>query len=212
MYGMINAIIKNMVDQGSVKKGESMATVISTKKDYVIELERKDISNFNMIAYTNSGCYYICILRFKDKMGQLLLELHLNELQVLRMIDNINEYFSAGWQLFDLCLLSDIMSLQPGVTDSINIFHNYDTFIESESDYMHILEVKEYNKYTESMVNRLRIEMSQEDMEALCNVLYFIFLIDIDETVEFTDAFRSANLQNIDSYMLTDFYNEQHRE
>ncbi len=210
MYDINNAILKNMYEQGSVRRDNSMATIITTKKDYKIELERKDIANPNMANYT-AGFYYICILRFKDMMGNLLLELHLNEMQVLTMIDNINEYFSAGWRLYDMSLLSNILSLQPGTIDSIAIFHNETTYNEKEYDYTHILEIKEYNKYTESIINRLRIEMSQEDMEALCNVLYFIFLIDIDETVEFTDAFRSANLDNVDSYMLTDFYNEQQK-
>ena len=197
-----NLILSNMYIQGYLRKGcENMATMISTKKDYMIEM---CVSNYTFIDNMKSN-YYICIFRFKDSLGNPLFELHLNEVQVLIMLDNINEYFSCE-RLFDLRLVSDIKSLTPGITNSINIFHNYDTYNKETEDFMHILEIQEYNSYNETYFNRLRIEMSSEDMEALSNVIYFVFLLDVDENVEFSDTFREANLSNIDYELLDSLY------
>jgi len=207
MYDIMNAILKNMINQGSVLKGDSMASIISTRKDYVIELERKDISNYNLISGT-SGNLYICILRFKDNMGRVILELHLNEIQALRMIDGINEYFSNSYSLTDMVLLSDILTIESGITDSICI--TYAGFDERINEFIYVLEVKEYNKNNEMVINRLRIEMDQDKLEALCNVMYFIYLIDIDETIDFSDNFVVANLQNIDIELLEDIKGEQY--
>lgn len=68
---------------------------ISTDKDYIIELERKNLNLFSFGSDDNS-LKYLCIMRFKNNLGVVIKEITISDLTASIFIDNIYNFLEFG--------------------------------------------------------------------------------------------------------------------
>lgn len=182
---VMNAILNNMYDQNSIQReSESKVRFITSKKDFIIELERQEISNSNF-QLENANCY-TCSVIIRDRISNnILLKLDFNINQILIILDNLNSYFIGGDNLFDLNLISNVInSSNMSSTFSLTVYHNYDTYDKQIEDFIHVLEIDENNSFYNSSIPRFKIDFFTNDLLTLMDLMYFTFLIDVVSTEE----------------------------
>ena len=157
-----------MILQGSIRKESEMSIFTSPMKDYTIEMERTPVS----IWFTENSFKYFCKFTFKNNLGIKVLELTTTEEDITRFLENvytaiefgmssIPEHFnpnSSGLQMFSFMIDRDL------------------AFLNSFT-----LTVLQYNPMNQVLIPRLKIDLPDDNFYEFLNLIYFSFLIDIDE-------------------------------
>ena len=135
-----------------------MDSMITEKKDYIIEFERKSLSLFN----TDNN--YFCIIRIKNILGNIIKELCFKKEDIFILLDNI--YCDIEFSNGVYCSFTNYNSQ---FMETIIISFNIENTDYSYRQYMSI-----YTFSNEDMNIICKIEMNE--MNELINKLYYNFL------------------------------------
>lgn len=153
---MINSslsIMLNLYECGFIKEDENNVAVIkSTNNDYEIQFKRINInSQFN--NYFN----YFCNFKFLDNQLKIVLfEMNLSEIEVSILVDSLYQY------------------LEFNMKDITIPFRQFRIVLDQ-------VELNNYNMYIyENNLKRLSIKFDDTDLLDYINIMYFVFLIDLN--------------------------------
>ena len=159
------SVINNMYYQGSVRH-DDMATLKTS--NYIIEIQREEVHcEFMDVQY----CYR-CIIEFKDLLGRSERKIVLNEAQANILIDNINTFVYDNYS--ELFCLTNIAGSSMFETYGIKLSET-----EINGDFTALLQVICFNAATNTSFPVLTTSFSLEELDNFCNVLFFVFLIDL---------------------------------
>ena len=159
------AILCNMFYQGSVRH-ENMATLKT--QNFIIDIQREEVEKTFLDLQYN----YRCILIFKDLLGREIRRLVFNEADAMILTDNISTFVFNDYT--EMIVLSNII----GPT----IFESYSISLkatEVNGDYSVLLQVLCYNSATQIMQPVISTILSLEELDNLCDMMFFIYLIDL---------------------------------
>lgn len=161
-------ILFNMYYQGSIStnKGGNMGTFNSFNKDYIIEFERNSCK-----LWQQNSIGYICKFIFKNNIGVKLFEVNTSVNDIFVLIDNMLQY--------DLNDMSEIVVPIFGINSNMKMY-NF-TFLRNLKVYRNtFLTINEYDNVTEQIMTRATIEFDEDSLNEFRDIIYFSFLIDID--------------------------------
>lgn len=165
------SVLCNMYYQKSVRH-ENMASL--RVKDYIIEIQREEVSKeFLDIQY-----HYRCILIFKDLLGRELRRLVMNEAQAGVLIDNISTFIYNNYN--QLIALSNLNG--PTVFEYYNI--SLEASENQQGDFTTLFRVLRYNSVIQMMEPVLNIELELQELDDLCSMMFFVYLIDLESERE----------------------------
>ena len=160
------AIMSNMYYQGMVNH-ENMATM--KIKDCIVEISRDEVSK----EFLNIQYCYRCNIVFKDLLGRELKRLCFNEAQAMVLVDNLGRFQGTNEPCDELYCLSNIYGSTP--------FESYGIIVKMSNDSNNpvLLQVQCYNSVSQMMFPCLTIPMTFDELDSLCDLMFFIYLIDI---------------------------------
>ena len=162
------AILSNMYYQGSVGH-DNMATLRT--KNYIIDIIREEVTKeFLQIQYR-----YRCSLIFKDLTGREILRLTFNESQSQALLDNMNTFIFEDYQ--DMMCLSNIFG--QSMLETYSIYLSNKTADINTGEYFCEFKVVCYNSATGTFQPILSTILSDNELDELINIMFFIFLIDL---------------------------------
>lgn len=167
MKTFLNNFMINMYVSGLIKGDSDMATFKTINKDYTIELERKE----HKLWETDNSYKYLCKFIFKNNLGIPVFELLTSENDIFVLIDNI-------WQ-YSECNLPEVVV---PINSANALMKSYNMkFTRNERVYNNsFLTISEYDPISQTMINRVVIEFDEDSLFEFTNLIYFMFLIDID--------------------------------
>lgn len=152
-------------------KDNEMASIKTTNKDYTLELIRNKSSIWN----TENSFKYLCKISFKNNLNILVLDLILSEIDVFCLVDSV--YSFIEFNMFDIsipCYSSKNINLN-NYTISLKRIQNY------PKDDNIVLSIDEYNSIYNYSITRLQTIIDESNLIDILDLIYFIFLIDIDD-------------------------------
>ena len=159
----INNILFNLYELGYIQtKEKDMANIFSLYNEYKILFCRKSL---RFINYENSLLpRYMCKFQFFNRLNILVLEINTSELDIYKLLDNMSQL--SNYQLNQVCIPIETIDnqLQKFQFQFIRINENKIQFsIIENNSICRLTTFFDNNKYDDFM-----------------DVIYFIFLIDID--------------------------------
>lgn len=163
-----NMYLANLIDK---EDKPDMAIFKTINNDYIIELERKEVSIWN----EDNNYKYLCTFIFKNSIGIPILQLTTSEEYIKNLLDVIYNYIE--FNMFDIFTEFNGSNLN---TNYFSFRFQKDTD-NSDND---ILTVYQSNLYDHNqLIPRIKIEFNSESLADFLNLIYFIFLIDIDDSL-----------------------------
>jgi hypothetical protein len=150
-------------------KNDNMALFKTFENDYSIELSRIDRRLWSF----GGNFEYICKFRF---INNLNIEITTTEIDMFGFIDAIYQYLE--FNMIDITYSLNNTSLS---NFSISFYKD----IETNN---HNMIISEYNSIIGSMINRLKITFDEDKLSEFLDLIYFTFLIDIDERGEMSSS------------------------
>lgn len=159
------SVVNNMYYQGSVRH-EDMASLKT--RNYIIEIKREDVAcEFMDVQY-----HYRCILEFKDLLGRTERVIVLNEAQANILIDNLGTFVYDNYS--ELFCLTNIAG--PSVLETYGIKVSE---VEEGGDFCALFQLICFNGVTNTSYPILSTTFTLEELDNFCDVLFFVFLIDL---------------------------------
>jgi hypothetical protein len=145
-----------------LKKGNNdMATFYHSNGN--IEFKREDAK----LWYTNTSFKFLCKMNFKNTLEMNQLELVLNEIDISCLLDSI-------YQFLDYNMNEIIIPFK-----QINRNIHFTFYIEN---FKYYLSINEYNVMNHISISRMKISFKdKDDLLKFCDIIYFVYLIDIDD-------------------------------
>lgn len=170
----LNNTLISLYYLGVVKK-EDMAKLETLNKDYNIEIERKDFRLWS----TNYSYRYLCKFYFKNNFGINILELTTCELDIFSLIDCMSQFYEDN--LNDIAIHFNAHNL--------NLEQFIFKFTRNGNNNINLL-ISIYNPIYQIIINKLNIEFDEKKFLDFVDIMYFVFLIDIDnETYSFENIY-----------------------
>lgn len=138
-------------------------------KNYIIEIKREEVEK----EFLNMQYMFICSLTFKDFTGREVLRISFNESQAAALIDSISSFVYDNYN--NMIALSNINGSTIVETYSISL-----RSIENENkDFAILFQILCYNSYTQQTVPILTTVFDLDELDNLCDMMFFVYLIDI---------------------------------
>lgn len=162
MSNIENNILMNLYNMNILKRGnDDMATF--NHSFGTINFIREDAK----LWYTDSSFKFLCKMTFKNNLGLDQLELILNEIDISCLLDSI-------YQFLDYRMREIVLAFR-----QINKIIHFTFSIEGHKYY---LTINEYNMINRFSIPRLKISFKdRDDLIKFADIIYFIYLIDIDD-------------------------------
>jgi hypothetical protein len=175
-----NLVLANMYNMGyisnNINENPNIPNIFEClNKDIYIEMIRKNVTLWG----NETESQYNCVLTFKNNLGNILFELNMSEIDIIKFLDCSTSYFAFGMK--DICISIPInkpnqfgyylLTWQKYIQDYPYI--EYDHFI-----------ITEYNSQLQISVKRLDINFGDTSeslkMEEFLDMLYMTFIVDIE--------------------------------
>ena len=158
----------NLIDK---EDKPDMAIFKTINNDYIIELERKEVSVWN----EDNNYKYLCTFIFKNSIGIPILQLTTSEEYIKNLLDVVYNYIEFN--------MNDIFTEFNGSNLNTNYFSfRFQKDIDNFNN--NTLTVYQSNLYDHNqLIPRIKIEFDSESLADFLNLIYFIFLIDIDDSL-----------------------------
>lgn len=135
-----------------------MTRFTTLNNDYIIEMERED----NKVYRFENSFNYLCKFHIKNNLDILVLDILLNEKDIYVLLDSIYSYIE-----FNMHEISIPVS---------NYLFNFERYYN-----LITLSIIECNNMYHSAITRIKTDFNDEKLSEFIDLLYFTFLIDIDD-------------------------------
>ena len=154
----------NLYQNGLIKSDNISTSFKSLNKDFYIDFIRKDTSLWN-----NDNSYrYQCEMIFKNSFNIELLKIIINEEDIMRLLDSVYSYMEFNMPDINIYLKSYSLDYN----DYIFTFKNVENKI--------FLIVNIFNSVYKTIIPKLNIEFNEDKLDEFLELLYYTFLIDLD--------------------------------
>lgn len=173
---LTNQIINNMYNNGNIKD-ENMATFTTYDNQYRFELSRENAQ----LWYTDTSYKFKCKIKIYDNLTNNLLR------TITCSEEDIKNILDCYTQMNDYCTQNIYVPPFNPHNSNGNFY-----FIEMELYRVNMMEdimedissrwfnINEYNPLNNTTVRVISIKMDVDELEELIDIMYFIFLIDIE--------------------------------
>lgn len=164
-------LMREMMISGIIRRGDNELSIFTTmNKDYIIELRRNDVKIWN----ENSSFQYLCKIIFKNNLNIPVLELVTSEADITSFLEVMYTYmeFNSSYTIYTFN--SNVCNL--------NSF-SFEFVKDTNNNCIDVLFVNQFDPVSKVMVNRIKIEFDNDSLIEFFNQMYFIFLIDIDDSL-----------------------------
>lgn len=171
MSSIENLIMMNL---NLIKGDNDMAIFYTMNNEYCIELSRTSVRLWN----EGTNFKYFCKFIFKNNLGIPIFELTTTEIDIDTFLDTIyNVYIDFN------------------APECIYYFNNSSSILETFSfafirekeitndAYNTTIVVSQYNNITKQKIDRVRLSLTDQQLADFFDEMYFIFLIDIDNSL-----------------------------
>lgn len=166
----INNILFNLYELGYIQtKEKDMANIFSLYNEYKILLSRKSL---RFIDYENTSLpKYMCKFQFFNQLNILVLEINTSELDIYKLLDNMS--------ILDIYKLLDNTSQLNQICIPIETIDNQ--LQKFQFQFTRINENKiQFSIIENNSICRLTTFFDNNIYNDFMDIMYFIFLIDID--------------------------------
>lgn len=159
----INNILFNLYELGYIQtKEKDMANIFSLYNEYKLLFIRKSL---RFIDYENTSLpRYVCKFQFFNQLNILVLEINTSELDIYKLLDNMSQI--SNHQLNQVCIPIETIDNQ------LQKFQFQFTRINENRIQFSIIE--------NNSICRLTTFFDNNKYDDFMDIIYFIFLIDID--------------------------------
>ena len=170
------SILNNMYNMGFIGD-QDMAQFSTTNNQYEFKLRRE---NYNLWA-TDTSYKYKCIIDIYNKItNNLIVSLILSEEDVRILLDCYTQMDGFGMQNITVPELKPYSAngnFYYIILEAVRIDKLHNIYCDLGNRWF---TVKEYNPMLNQAVDIVSIEMDVSEMEELMDIIYFIFIIDIE--------------------------------
>lgn len=168
-----NLLLFNLKKMGLIKDDTTMGELIIGQYKFVFRRENAEL------WITDNSYKYKCYIDIFDNLTNILiLALNLNEDDVMNVLDCYTQMNDFGMQDIIVPALKPFSSNGNYFIIKIDQFRIIDDMMSDMSKRWFC--VMEYNPLTELVIDRISIEMYVDQLEELMDIMYFIFLIDLE--------------------------------
>lgn len=172
-------ILMNLFDSKIIRKENSdMGKFTTLDKDYIIILERKN----SKLWYTDTSNKYLCIFNFYNNLNIHLFSLTLSEQDIFTFLDNVYSCiieFNVPELFIPINAKDDKLNLYNFSFDKIKQKDNLGLPLEYDNDFYYF-RIFQYNTINKIQIERICIRFDMDSLIDFLDLIYFIFLIDID--------------------------------
>lgn len=176
-----SSIMLNMYYAGLIDKKEenNMAELKSLYNEYTIHFERKG-NRWSIGGTARGGNYsnFNCIIRLSNNLGISILEINTTEINIFILVDNLYTLISTD-------TLKEINIPIQSIDKKFNQYTFY--FIKNNENHLIEFYIYEINCIYHQKILRLKLLFDDKILDNFLNILYFIFLIDLDEESYFEE-------------------------
>ena len=153
-----NLILKNIYNFSNLKEDNTMTRFTTLNNDYIIEMERED----NKVYRFENSFNYLCKFHIKNNLNTLILDILLNEKDIYVLLDSIYSYIEFN-----------MIEISIPVSNYLFNFERINNIIN--------LSIVECNNFYKTNITRVKIDFNDDKLSQFIDLLYFTFLIDIDD-------------------------------
>lgn len=153
-----NLILKNIYSFSNLREDNTMTRFTTLNNDYIIEMERED----NKVYRFENSFNYLCKFHIKNNLNTLILDILLNEKDIYVLLDSIYSYIEFNMKEISIPVSNYIFNFER-INNIIN------------------LSIVECNNFYKTNITRVKIDFNDDKLSQFIDLLYFTFLIDIDD-------------------------------
>ena len=153
-----NLILKNIYSFSNLREDNTMTRFTTLDNDYIIEMERED----NKVYRFENSFNYLCKFHIKNNLDILVLDILLNEKDIYVLLDSIYSYIEFN-----------MIEISIPVSNYLFNFERINNIIN--------LSIVECNNFYKTNITRVKIDFNDDKLSQFIDLLYFTFLIDIDD-------------------------------
>lgn len=153
-----NLILKNIYSFSNLKEDNSMTRFITLNNDYIIEMEREN----NKVYRFENSFNYLCKFHIKNDLNTLVLDILLNEKDIYVLLDSIYSFIEFNMKEISIPVSNYLFNFER-INNIIN------------------LSIVECNNFYRTNITRIKIDFNDDKLSQFIDLLYFTFLIDIDD-------------------------------
>ena len=153
-----NLILKNIYSFSNLREDNTMTRFTTLNNDYIIEMERED----NKVYRFENSFNYLCKFHIKNNLNTLILDILLNEKDIYVLLDSIYSYIEFN-----------MIEISIPVSNYLFNFERINNIIN--------LSIVECNNFYKTNITRVKIDFNDDKLSQFIDLLYFTFLIDIDD-------------------------------
>ena len=153
-----NLILKNIYSFSNLREDNTMTRFTTLDNDYIIEMEREE----NKVYRFEDTFNYLCKFHIKNNLNTLILDILLNEKDIYVLLDSIYSFIE-----FNMHEISIPVS---------NYLFNFERI-----NNLITLSIIECNNFYKTNITRVKIDFNDDKLSQFIDLLYFTFLIDIDD-------------------------------
>lgn len=170
-------IIYNMIKNGNMGEEDNMGTYITFDGQYRFELKRENYQ----LWFTDTSYKYKCIINIYNNItDNLLVSLNCTEEDIMNILDCYTQANDFGCPSIFVPALKPYNSNGNFYIIELEAFriNRLNNIMEDVSNRW--FNVKEYNPLLQAVVDIVSIQLDLSEIEELMDLLYFIFLIDLE--------------------------------
>lgn len=153
-----NLILKNIYSFSNLREDNTMTRFTTLNNDYIIEMERED----NKVYRFENSFNYLCKFHIKNNLNTLILDILLNEKDIYVLLDSIYSYIEFNMKEISIPVSNYLFNFER-INNIIN------------------LSIVECNNFYKTNITRVKIDFNDDKLSQFIDLLYFTFLIDIDD-------------------------------
>ena len=170
-------ILYNMFQSGIINGGDEVAQFVTMDQQYRFELTRKKYE----LWFTDTSYKYKCIIDIYNNItGTKLVSLNLTEEDVMVMLDIYTQMCDFGTPSIIVPALKPYNSNGNYYIIELELSRYNKVFNIAEDVSNRWFTVKEFNPLNQALVQIVSITLNVSEMEDLMDLVYFIFLIDLE--------------------------------
>lgn len=153
-----NLILKNIYSFSNLREDNTMTRFTTLNNDYIIEMERED----NKVYRFENSFNYLCKFHIKNNLDILVLDILLNEKDIYVLLDSIYSFIEFNMHEISIPVSNYLFNFER-INNIIN------------------LSIVECNNFYKTNITRVKIDFNDDKLYQFIDLLYFTFLIDIDD-------------------------------
>lgn len=166
-------VLMNLIDVGVIKRniaGEDMGVIKTEQDNFYLYFERNKYENI----FNNASFNYICNINIKDILNTNIISLSMNEYVMMSVYDSIKTFLD--FNMPEIIIPINTFNMQ-GQSYQIHLYK------EMTNPMINYFTIDEYSYMHQSMVQRCKIKLSDEEFYNILDIMYFIFLVDIEDYI-----------------------------